>query len=78
MKIQAPLLYLSKSQIIKKGIQLGVDYALTHSCYDPSSRGVACGQCDSCILRLKGFHEAGHQDPIRYRKRSSVSIRNKH
>jgi len=68
MKIRAPLLYLSKSQIIRKGIKLGVDYALTHSCYDPSPRGVSCGQCDSCILRLMGFHEAGLQDPIRYRK----------
>jgi len=68
IKIQAPLLYLRKSQIIRKGIKLGVDYALTHSCYDPSSRGVACGQCDSCILRLKGFLEAGYRDPVRYRR----------
>lgn len=70
IKIRAPLLYLSKARIIKKGIGLGVDYAITHSCYDPSPRGIACGQCDSCILRLKGFHEAGLRDPVRYRKRS--------
>jgi len=69
IKIQAPLLHLTKAQIIKKGVDLGVDYGITHSCYDPSPKGVACGQCDSCILRLKGFHEAGHRDPVRYRKR---------
>jgi 7-cyano-7-deazaguanine synthase len=66
IKIPAPLLYLTKAQIIKKGIALGVDYGMTHSCYDPSPGGIACGQCDSCILRLKGFHEAGHRDPVRY------------
>jgi len=70
IKIRAPLLYFSKAQIIKKGTALGVDYAITHSCYDPSPRGGACGQCDSCILRLKGFHEAGLRDPVRYRKRA--------
>lgn len=70
IKIQAPLLYLSKAQIIKKGVMLGVDYSITHSCYDPSPKGVSCGQCDSCILRLKGFKEAGYRDPARYRKRS--------
>ena len=72
IKIQAPLLHLTKAQIIKKGVGLGVDYAITHSCYDPSPGGVACGQCDSCILRLKGFKEAGLRDPARYRKRSKV------
>ena len=70
IKIQAPLLYLSKAQIIKKGVALGVDYSITHSCYDPFPGGIACGQCDSCILRLKGFAAAGHQDPVRYRKRA--------
>ena len=70
IKIRAPLLYLSKAQIIKKGVALGVDYSITHSCYDPFPGGIACGQCDSCILRLKGFAAAGHQDPVRYRKRA--------
>ncbi|MEW6673333.1 MAG: 7-cyano-7-deazaguanine synthase QueC [Thermodesulfobacteriota bacterium] len=69
IRIRAPLLHLTKARIIQKGIELGVDYAITHSCYDPSRRGVACGQCDSCLLRLKGFEEAGHQDPLRYRHR---------
>lgn len=70
IKILAPLLYLSKAQIIKKGVALGVDYSITHSCYDPSPRGISCGQCDSCILRLKGFKAAGCQDPVRYCKRA--------
>ncbi|HMJ04728.1 MAG TPA: 7-cyano-7-deazaguanine synthase QueC [Chthoniobacterales bacterium] len=64
--VHAPLLQLSKSDIIRKGIELGVDLSLTHSCYDPSPEGVACGRCDSCQLRLKGFEEAGLTDPIRY------------
>ncbi len=65
-EIRAPLLHLSKAEIIRKGASLGVDFALTHSCYDPSSEGDACGRCDSCQLRLKGFQEAGLVDPIRY------------
>jgi 7-cyano-7-deazaguanine synthase len=65
-KIRAPLLHLSKAEIIRKGAGLGVDFALTHSCYDPSPEGRACGRCDSCQLRLKGFQEAGMIDPIRY------------
>jgi 7-cyano-7-deazaguanine synthase len=64
--IQAPLLHLKKSQIIQKGIALGVDYALTSSCYQPSPEGFACGRCDSCHLRLQGFKEAGLRDPIQY------------
>jgi 7-cyano-7-deazaguanine synthase len=67
LKIHAPLIRMSKSQIIKKGIELGVDYSLTHSCYDPSASGDACGECDSCLLRLKGFMEAGFKDPVRYK-----------
>ncbi|MBW2250458.1 MAG: 7-cyano-7-deazaguanine synthase QueC [Deltaproteobacteria bacterium] len=63
IKINTPLLNMSKAQIIKKGIELGVDYSLTHSCYDPNPEGVACGQCDSCILRKKGFKEAGVKEP---------------
>jgi 7-cyano-7-deazaguanine synthase len=64
--IHTPLMKLSKGEIIQKGIELGVDYSLTHSCYDPSAEGLACGQCDSCLLRRKGFTEAGLADPIRY------------
>ena len=66
--IHAPLLKLSKAEIIRRGLSLGVDYALTHSCYDPTNDGLACGVCDSCQLRLKGFREAGLADPIRYAK----------
>ena len=64
--IQAPLLTLSKAEIIQRGVSLGVDYSLTHSCYDPAEDGRACGSCDSCQLRLKGFREAGLTDPISY------------
>jgi len=66
IKIRTPLLHLTKAQIIEKGIELGVDYAITHSCYDPSPAGLACGQCDSCVLRRKGFSEAGVIDPTEY------------
>jgi len=66
VRIRTPLLHLNKAQIIAKGIALGVDYSITHSCYDPSSEGLACGQCDSCLLRHKGFIEAGIPDPTRY------------
>jgi 7-cyano-7-deazaguanine synthase len=69
LKIHTPLIQMTKAQIIKKGLELGVDYSLTHSCYDPSPNGEACGHCDSCLLRLKGFREAGVQDPIGYRKK---------
>ena len=65
-KIHAPLLQLSKAKIIRAGDKLGVDFSLTHSCYDPAEEGAACGKCDSCQLRLKGFREAGLSDPIRY------------
>lgn len=66
IKIRTPLLNMTKAQIIRKGMELGVDYRLTHSCYDPSPSGLACGRCDSCILRKKGFKEAGLKDPARY------------
>ena len=66
IKIRAPLSHLTKAQIIKKGIELGVDYSLTHSCYDPTPTGLACGRCDSCALRKKGFQEAGIEDPVPY------------
>jgi len=62
-RIVAPLITLSKADIIRRGLTLGVDYSLTHSCYDPDSAGRACGHCDSCILRRRGFEEAGIVDP---------------
>ena len=68
LRIHTPLIALSKQQIIQTGFSLGVDYALTSSCYDPSPTGEACGRCDACLLRLKGFAEAGARDPIRYRQ----------
>jgi 7-cyano-7-deazaguanine synthase len=68
LKIHTPLIALSKAQIIATGIELGVDYALTSSCYDPSSTGEPCGQCDSCLLRQKGFRENGIDDPLATRK----------
>lgn len=64
LKIHTPLIAMTKAQIIAKGIELGVDYSLTSSCYDPSAIGTPCGQCDSCLLRLKGFRENGINDPI--------------
>lgn len=66
IRIHTPLVKMTKAQIIKKGIELGIDYAMTHSCYDPKLDGKACGQCDSCILRKKGFREAGINDPAVY------------
>jgi 7-cyano-7-deazaguanine synthase len=65
-RIHTPLISLSKAEIIKQGVKLGVDYGLTHSCYDPGPDGLSCGRCDSCRLRLKGFAEAGLRDPLRY------------
>lgn len=65
-RIHTPLISLTKAEIIRRGLDLGVDYALTHSCYDPTPEGLACGRCDSCRLRLKGFAEAGVPDPVRY------------
>ena len=65
-RIHAPLIKLSKAEIIRKALELDVDLALTHSCYDPTPDGVACGECDSCLLRLKGFREAALEDPVRY------------
>jgi len=66
LKIHAPLISMSKADIILHGVALGVDYSLTHSCYDPGPDGLSCGKCDSCRLRLKGFAEAGLSDPLRY------------
>ena len=69
LKIHTPLIAMTKAEIIKTGLQLGVDYSLTHSCYDPGAEGLACGLCDSCLLRLKGFAEAGARDPLSYAAR---------
>jgi 7-cyano-7-deazaguanine synthase len=66
-RIHTPLIRLTKAEIVRRGHSLGVNFGLTHSCYDPDPSGVACGTCDACVLRLKGFREAGLPDPIRYR-----------
>lgn len=68
--IHTPLIHLTKGEIVRRGLDLGVDYSMTHSCYDPTSDGIACGLCDSCRLRLKGFAEAGAEDPVRYAMRN--------
>lgn len=72
LTIHAPLIKMTKAQIIRAGLALGVDYSLTTSCYDPSPDGEACGACDACLLRLKGFREGGVKDPIAYRPTVSV------
>jgi 7-cyano-7-deazaguanine synthase len=66
LRIHTPLISLTKAEIIKTGLSLGVDYSMTHSCYDPAANGAACGRCDSCRLRLKGFANAGARDPLPY------------
>ena len=68
LKIHTPLIAMSKAEIIQKGIELGVDYSLTSSCYDPSATGEPCGECDSCLLRQKGFSENGLEDPLQSRR----------
>ncbi len=65
-RLHTPLIHLTKGEIIRQGLALGIDYAQTLSCYDPSAAGLACGNCDSCHLRLKGFREAGVVDPVAY------------
>ena len=72
VSIRAPLVERTKAQIVRRGIELGVDFGLTHTCYDPVARGgrvLACGRCDACLLRLKGFREAGAADPVPYAAR---------
>ena len=68
IKIHTPLIAMTKREIVETGMRLGVDYSMTTTCYDPSAGGEACGACDACLLRLKGFAEAGVADPARYRK----------
>jgi 7-cyano-7-deazaguanine synthase len=63
-RVHTPLMALSKAEIIRRGVELGLDYRLTHSCYDPQPDGRPCGACDSCVLRAKGFREAGMPDPL--------------
>jgi 7-cyano-7-deazaguanine synthase len=66
LTIHTPLLHLTKAQIITRGLELGLDYGLTSTCYDPAPDGAACGRCEACLLRLRGFEEAGVTDPVRY------------
>jgi 7-cyano-7-deazaguanine synthase len=73
IRIHAPLIALAKAEIIARGLELGVDYGLTHSCYDPDAAGVACGRCDACLLRRRGFEAAGVPDPARYQDRAGAS-----
>lgn len=65
-RVHAPLMEMTKADIVRQGLALGVDYAITHSCYDPDPQGLACGRCDSCALRRRGFEQAGVADPTRY------------
>jgi 7-cyano-7-deazaguanine synthase len=78
LRVHAPLLALTKAEIIERGLGLGVDYGLTHSCYDPSPSGRPCGTCDACLLRLRGFHEVGMRDPAidptRYSQHSQPTV----
>ncbi len=69
--IHTPLIHLTKAEIIRRGTELGLDYSLTHTCYNPDAAGISCGRCDACQLRLKGFAEAGLTDPIPYQNASS-------
>ena len=66
LRLHSPMINMTKGQTILAGMKLGIDYSLTHSCYDPDKNGRSCGRCDSCRLRLKGFHDAGLEDPIEY------------
>jgi 7-cyano-7-deazaguanine synthase len=72
--IHTPLIQLSKKEIVATGLALGVDYGLTRSCYDPAPDGAACGRCDACVLRRKGFAEAGARDPIRYQEEEGARL----
>jgi 7-cyano-7-deazaguanine synthase len=72
--IHAPLIHMTKAEIIRRGLELGVDYGMTSSCYDPAPTGLACGHCDACLLRLKGFAEAGVKDPASYKDSPEAAI----
>jgi 7-cyano-7-deazaguanine synthase len=74
LRIHAPLIRLTKAEIIRRGLELGLDHGLTLSCYDPSSEALACGACDACLLRLKGFAENGIPDPARYLARPAATL----
>ena len=71
-RIHAPLASLTKAEIIRRGVELGVDFGLTHTCYDPDPAGQSCGRCDACRLRLQGFAEVGLEDPLAYRSRGGA------
>jgi len=73
-RLIAPLLHMTKAEIIRRGLELGVDYGLTHSCYDPAPDGRACGHCDSCLLRRQGFQDAGVEDPTVYAESQSRKV----
>jgi 7-cyano-7-deazaguanine synthase len=73
LTIHAPLMHQTKGEIIARGLKLGVDYASTLSCYDPDASGAACGECDACQLRLRGFAEVGVRDPVRYREQAAAT-----
>jgi 7-cyano-7-deazaguanine synthase len=73
LRVHTPVIEMTKAEIIRKGLELGVDFSLTHSCYDPDERGRACGACDACLLRLRGFREAGVEDPVEYANPHSSS-----
>jgi 7-cyano-7-deazaguanine synthase len=73
LSIHTPLISLTKAQIIQRGTELGVDYSITRTCYDPDTSGAACGECDACQLRLKGFAEAGATDPAPYQDREAMA-----
>jgi 7-cyano-7-deazaguanine synthase len=66
IRVEAPLMHMSKAEIVRRGLELGLDYGMTVSCYEPAADGRACGRCESCVLRLKGFAEAGATDPVPY------------
>jgi 7-cyano-7-deazaguanine synthase len=74
LRVHAPLISLTKAEIIRRGLELGVDYGLTHSCYDPDITGRPCGRCDSCRLRARGFAEAGVPDPALLRLRPAIVV----
>jgi 7-cyano-7-deazaguanine synthase len=73
LKIHTPLIEMTKAQIIRRGLELGVDYSRTSSCYEPNSRGEACGECDACLLRRKGFAESGSSDPAPYQREAQAT-----